>query len=486
MITADRTRLYAPDVPGSARRRANILPVGALASWRKWVVCPRSIRVLAWISFILVYLLYASFYPAARITLSHVDTATFLGMQMLCLVPPGLFLLLGARRNINWAVLVRGVLLGSCLSVGLACLTIAVESTSITETTLFSTMNGAVVVLVSWIVFHRRIPLLTWLACLCSIAAALVLFSASNVQFRGDLLAFIGGLLWTAYTFLSDGLCLRPTAPKELSLRSVFGIQLLVMAVEAVTGAVLFGNWRSVHLVMPTDLMICMYTGIAATFLPLLITLVMRPFIGAVTITFLEVLEPIASMVFAFVFAHERFALPIYIGGGLALLGVLVQTCASNAKTQREKEKSKHVSNTRMARKALLRRRAYFSLGRQARTLLACLGTRPEGVSAHTLQRLSGFSYAHILRHLSLLERRGCVIRSTFPGGICRYILHPSYRFVLGSYQAASTSIVKNDRRITVTTPLRYSAQENETGSYLRSLSKRSSSLEKEEIYLTL
>jgi drug/metabolite transporter (DMT)-like permease len=286
-----------------------------------------SMRLWGYGAFILISLLYASFYPVARPALDRIDTPIFVAMQMLWLVPPALVLLFWSRWQVRWQALLHSVVLGSGMSAALFCLTWAIAFTSITETALFSCMNGVIVVLLSWLVFRQRVHLLTWLACLCSVGGIVVLFSVSRMHWQGDLLAFLGGLLLTGYTFLIERWYFLPQAaqtPKP-SLRAACGIEWLTMAGETLLVALLFGNWHAVHLLLPSDVLIFGYVGLVTTLLPMILMVTMRKYVNGVTLTFIAILEPIADACGAFFFVHEHFLAQVLFGGVLAIASVILQ-----------------------------------------------------------------------------------------------------------------------------------------------------------------
>src|SRR5258708_11855285 len=103
-------------------------------------------RLWGYAAFVLMSLLSASFYPVAQPALDRIDTAIFVAVQMLWLLPPALFLLLWSRRQITRKAVLHGFVAGSGMGIALLCLTLAMKDTSIVETAMFSCMNGVIVV----------------------------------------------------------------------------------------------------------------------------------------------------------------------------------------------------------------------------------------------------------------------------------------------------------------------------------------------------
>ncbi len=439
MLTTD---LFIPQRPEAVNRHTYWNSVAQIARtvFRKRSSWP--MHVWGYGAFILISLLYASFYPIAKPALDRIDTTIFVAMQMIWLVPPALFLLFCSRWHVSWQTLLHSFWLGSCMSAALFCLTWAIAFTSITETAMFSCMNGVIVVLLSWLLFRQRIHLLTWFACICSGGGIIILLSVSRMHWQGDLLAFIGGLLLTGYTFLIERLyfCSQPPHAPKRSLRAACGLEWLTMAGETLIVALLFGNWHSVHLLMPSDFLIFSYVGLVTTLLPMILMVTMRKYVNGVTLTFIALLEPIADAYFAFCFVHEHFLPQVYLGGILAVGSIVLQAFAGKISLQ--SFSVRHMS-FRMRHFSLFRTRPVrqandfderlsilqnLPLGRRARTLLMHLWGKPDGVDLFTLHRLTGIPCGYTHRLLVSLQVQGYVVSRHNTLQTKRYKLSPSWR----------------------------------------------------------
>ena len=257
-----------------------------------------------------------------------------------------------------------------------------------------------------------------------------VLLSVSEMHWRGDLLACFGGLLLTGTSFLVEKLWLRSPHDKTLSLRAIFGIELLTMTIETLLYALLFDHWQSVHFIFPQDMFTFAYIGLATTLLPMVTMMVMRRYVNGVLLTFLGTLEPVAGAIFAFCFADERFAPLVYLGGALAIGSLVLQTWASRAggvnKKQRrkqpyQKEVRFHAYNARMHLA-----RPYWPQGRYTQLLLASLLSMSEGINLSTLHRLTGIPYDYMYRFLEVLQKRGLILYYQDSCKTKYYMLHPS------------------------------------------------------------
>ncbi len=140
-------------------------------------------------------------------------------------------------------------------------------------------------------------------------------------DWRGMTIAFLGGLFFTCYVFLADHQKQEDLAPWPL-----FGIELVTMAGWAMLIALLFGDWQSVHPSFPKDIWVILYIAGATTFLPTLITVLMQKYVSPVTVSFIYILEPILGAIVANMYLHETLPLQGYFGGGLIVVGTIINT----------------------------------------------------------------------------------------------------------------------------------------------------------------
>src|SRR5579885_3658045 len=186
---------------------------------------------------------------------------------MVSLAPAGLLIVLCSWKQVTRALVKRGVLLGSTLCLALFTIAIALKYTTATSTAFFPALNGFVAALIAWALFRQPPGGATWLAGVLSLAgAALLIFSSSIGNLRGTLIAFLGGLFYTGYVFLSDH-----EQKNEKAHWPLFGVELLTTAVWANLVALLFGNWQAVHPELPKDILVVLFVAFACTFIPTLI-----------------------------------------------------------------------------------------------------------------------------------------------------------------------------------------------------------------------
>jgi drug/metabolite transporter (DMT)-like permease len=281
-----------------------------------------NMKVLACLAFLLNTILFATYYAVAKEALARIDPILFTFFELTTLAPIGLCILAFTRARITPSLLKRGVLLGSSLCLALFTIAIALDRSTATGTAFFPALNGFLAALFARVFLRQSIAKATWCAGLLSIiGSALLLLNSPMGGIRGALTAFLGGLFFTGYVFLSD------TVPHdETSHWPLFGIELITMAAWASLVVLLFGNWQIMHPTLPKDALVILYVAGACTFLPTLLTVIMQKYISAVTISFIYILEPVLGAGIATLYLHETLPLVGYIGGGLIVAGAVTHT----------------------------------------------------------------------------------------------------------------------------------------------------------------
>ncbi len=281
-------------------------------------------QVSAYGSLLLVNVLYASFSLVSLGPLSRLDPVLFVCFQMVLLAPVGLALLISGRKQLHPESVYRGLRLGGFLSAGLLCFTLSLKDTGITEVMVFSTMNGVIATLIGWKVFRQRISTLTRWACLFALGGAGLVWYTSPANWQGDFTALVGGVCLTGYAFQVERL-LAEVQQRKQTVQPVIGVQFLTMALVTLVIALCFGQWKTVHLLIPSDLATLVYVSFATTLLPCFLVLTIQRSLSAITVALFGVIEPIVGAGFAFFSVGERLPMLAYVGGGIVLVGVLLQ-----------------------------------------------------------------------------------------------------------------------------------------------------------------
>jgi drug/metabolite transporter (DMT)-like permease len=297
-------------------------------------------KLIAGCAFLLNTVFFATYYSVTKEALSRIDPIVFTFFEMVSLAPAGLLIILFSWKSINRGVVRRGILLGSMLCLALFTIAIALKYATATSTAFFPALNGLVAAIIAWALFREPLKGSTWLAGLLSVGgAALLIFTSSAGNFRGTMIAFLGGLFYTVYIFLCDH-----EQKDEKAQWALFGVELLTTAVWANLVALLFGDWQAVHPVLPKDIEVVLFVAVACTFVPTLITVLLQKYISPVTVSFIYILEPILGALIANLYLGEVLPISGYIGGGLVVLGALINTWGTFGQDARQRRQKQRVA----------------------------------------------------------------------------------------------------------------------------------------------
>src|SRR5215471_13743062 len=204
-------------------------------------------KLVAGLAFLLNTILFATYYSVSKEALGLIDPIIFSFFEMSSLVPFALCVMLFSWKDMNRAVVKRGVFLGSWLFLALITIAIALKFTTATSTAFFPSLNGFLAAFIAWVFLRQPVKKLTWLAGVLSVLGTilLVLYSSSGTL-RGSLIAFLGGVFFTCYVFLADHHQKDDIAPWPL-----FSVELLTMALWSNLVVLLFGDWPGVHPFLP-------------------------------------------------------------------------------------------------------------------------------------------------------------------------------------------------------------------------------------------
>ncbi len=283
------------------------------------------IKLIAGCAFLLNTIFFATYYSVTKEALNRIDPIIFTYFEMVSLAPAGLLIVLFSWKDMSRAVVKRGILLGSTLCLALFTIAIALKYTTATSTAFFPALNGFVAALIAWAFFREPMTRSTWLAGAFSVGgAAILIFSSSMGNVRGTLIAFLGGLFYTGYVFLSDH-----EQRDEKAHWPLFGVELLTTALWANLVVLLFGDWQALHPALPKDIGVVLYVSLACTFVPTLITVLMQKYISPVTVSFIYILEPVLGALIATIYLGEVLSVQGYIGGALVVAGSVISVWGS-------------------------------------------------------------------------------------------------------------------------------------------------------------
>jgi drug/metabolite transporter (DMT)-like permease len=284
-------------------------------------------KLLARCAFLLVTVLWGSFYAAAKGALAHSDPIIFTFFEALTLVPLALVLLFMHRKRLTLALLKRGVLLGSCLCIATLTITVSENFTSATTTAFFPSTGGIFAAVIMATVFRRSLGKAVWIAGGLSGVGILLMFrgSLNGTELRGEVIALLGALLFTVYLFLVE----QDAHHQDQPFWALLGVEHLSFALWMTLFALLFGDWHHFHPVLAHDLPVVLYVALACTFLPVVLTHFAHRFLDPLETGFISILEPLWGILIAHLALGEVVPLSMYIGDGFILMGAVVQQAAS-------------------------------------------------------------------------------------------------------------------------------------------------------------
>ena len=304
-------------------------------------------KVIAGFAFLVNTVLFATYYAVAKEALGRIDPIVFTFFEMTTLAPVALAILAFTYQKLTWTLIKRGVLLGSCLCLALFTIAIALKYSTATGTAFFPALNGFLAALIAWLVLRQPMNKATWLAGLLSVAGTALLIANSEMGgMRGTAIAFLGGLFFTLYVFLSDNGPKEAEHHKPVVHWPLLAVELLTMALWASLVVLLFGDWQAFHPSFPKDGLIILYVAGACTFLPTLIAILMQRHISAVSISFIYILEPVVGVVVAHFYLHEVLPLAGYLGGALVVVGAFVHTWGSVARPTQETLQEQYIQTS--------------------------------------------------------------------------------------------------------------------------------------------
>jgi drug/metabolite transporter (DMT)-like permease len=293
------------------------------------------VKTVARLSFLLITVLWGSYYAVAKEALGRIDPVIFTFLEALVLVPVGLVLVALSWHELDRATIRRGVILGSSLCVAMLTVAVAEKFTQATNTAFFPSLGGLVAALITGIILRRPLGAMTWVVGALSLVGTCIIMAMSggSVEMRGDSIAFLGALLYTVYLFLVDH------DRQENGKRSGEAMYWLILGIEHLTVAfnmtlivLLFGNWQQFHPIFPKDLAVVVYIATAATFVPAVLSTFMLRYVDPLEASFIFILEPVWGAVIAHFYLGETMPLLTYVGGAIIICGTVIHTWGTSGR----------------------------------------------------------------------------------------------------------------------------------------------------------
>lgn len=289
----------------------------------------RKISILA---LLLNTVLFATYYPVAKGALASLDEYVFMALVGLLTVPVALALIgsdhVAGQPVLNWQTLRSGLTLGVLSNLAFLVSIQALNHTTATNTTFLGALDGLIGAVIAAAILRQRQHALTWIAGGVSLTgAAIMILGGSSAQAGlGDLLALLGGIVYTWNVFQTDCETRRP----GVRTRGLLGVMLLTEAALSLVQSLALGDWGpTLNVGISTHLPVLVYVAMVTTVLPYAVTLGLQRFVPPVTVSFIYILEPVWSAAFASLWLGERLNAAGLLAAGLILSGSVLALAAS-------------------------------------------------------------------------------------------------------------------------------------------------------------
>ena len=236
-------------------------------------------------------------------------------------------------RDMNKAILKRGMILGSWLCLAMLTVTVSLNFSLATSTAFFPSLGGVTAAIITGIFLKRPIAKTVWVAGSFSLLGISIIVASSGGGFelRGNLIAFLGALFFTAYIFLVDyDRQKNSDETNEHTFWLVLGVEHLVIVIWMAFITILFGDWQSFHPILPRDAEVILYIGGATTFVPVVLSTFMQRYIDPLEVAFISTLEPVWGVIIAYLYLHETTSSLVYVGGTAVVAGSIFYTWSTS------------------------------------------------------------------------------------------------------------------------------------------------------------
>ncbi len=292
-------------------------------------------RSLAAFLFFLNPILWASYFAVTREALDRYEPAVFATLDMMAALPFGLAILALTWKRLNREALFAGFVLG-CFHASETLLEMyALDHTTATNTGVVANLQGVVAIFIAVVILGRRIGPPTWFAALLSLAGVAILMLESaeaGGHWYGDVLAILAMVLFTIHIFAIDHF----TADTKLSIVCCLGVEQVVAALVTGAGSTVLADWSAFAMPGQSDMLIIFYIAVFTGLLPSAIALFFQPYVSPVFVVFVYLIEPLWVALIAFLYIGETLTPIGYMGGGLVILGALINTLFDKSEGSRE------------------------------------------------------------------------------------------------------------------------------------------------------
>ena len=212
--------------------------------------------------------------------------------------------------------IIGGLICGFCLFCGYAFQNFGLMQTSASKSAFITSVSVLMVPIILYLFNIQKIKMKVWFAVvLATIGLYFLLDPRGGMMNWGDILTF-GCALGFAVHIISQGYYVK----KNVRVLPFFLVQAWVVVGLSFINSLLFEPIFAIW--SPRLISALLVTGIAATFIAILLMIWAQQILNPSETAIIFSLEPVFATVFAIIFAGEILGLWGYIGGGLIVLAV--------------------------------------------------------------------------------------------------------------------------------------------------------------------
>jgi len=212
--------------------------------------------------------------------------------------------------------IIGGLICGFCLFCGYAFQNFGLMQTSASKSAFITSVSVLMVPIILYLFNIQKIKMKVWFAVvLATIGLYFLLDPRGGMMNWGDILAF-GCALGFAVHIIFQGYYVK----KNVRILPFFLVQAWVVVGLSFINSLLFEPIFAIW--SPRLISVLLVTGIAATFIAILLMIWAQQILNPSETAIIFSLEPVFATVFAIIFAGEILGLWGYIGGGLIVLAV--------------------------------------------------------------------------------------------------------------------------------------------------------------------
>ena len=264
----------------------------------------------------LVAIAWGTGFPSMKYLLTNIPPITLIAIRFLLAAIALLLLFPKALFRLSKKELIKGIVLGLVLTLAFGLFISGLKYTSASRVGFIVATSIIWVPILEYILFKKPYAAITWLLMLICLIGLFLITGASFHQLNiGDLLTLLGTLALSSQIILVDKF--SPMKNPAIVTIQFMVISFVTLLIVLITHQPIFPHHISIPLVLNLAYISSVVTAIAFW-----AQTRYQSLISPSRATFLFLLEPIVSMLFAFWFLNELISLSEILGAFIILLGL--------------------------------------------------------------------------------------------------------------------------------------------------------------------